>query len=64
MANNEPHPDFPTPTAMEADAIGMFEVTKAMVAAGFTEEQAFKYIAIRSATLMKCANCGAAPHEQ
>ncbi|QGZ17173.1 hypothetical protein HYQ19_gp074 [Arthrobacter phage DrYang] len=55
------HPDIPTTSPLQADAIGMFEVVKAMTAAGFTEDQAFRYIAIRGATLdkaPKCPHCG------
>lgn len=50
---------------MVADAIAMQEVMQAMTAAGFTPDQALKYMVYRSIAVVEmqtpCQNCGHKP---
>ncbi|AYD81570.1 hypothetical protein HYP71_gp076 [Arthrobacter phage KBurrousTX] len=59
------HPDIPTMSPLEQDALGVVSVVEALTKAGFTEDQSMKYVAIRSAVSPintdACPNCGHKP---
>ncbi|ANU79677.1 hypothetical protein SEA_ROSIEPOSIE_76 [Arthrobacter phage RosiePosie] len=61
------HPDLPDPgtSPMMADAIAMQEVMQAMTAAGFTPDEALKYMVYRSIAVVEmqtpCQKCGHKP---
>ncbi|QFG14873.1 hypothetical protein SEA_LYMARA_72 [Arthrobacter phage Lymara] len=65
MSNQNPDLPDPGTSAMLADAIAMQEVMLAMTSAGFTQDQALKYMVYRSIAVVEmqtpCTNCGQQP---